>query len=63
MVTIKLLEIRLELEGDEHTRAFTRLFNQHMARWERLWKEEARRQALLDHERGTGDSPDKQGAV
>ncbi|WP_428268706.1 putative phage tail protein [Haliangium sp.] len=55
MVTIKTLEVTLELEGDEREQDFTRLFNQHMERWQRHYAEEAVLQRLADFERGLGD--------
>ncbi len=53
--TIKLLEVRLEVEGREHEQEFTRLFNDHMARWQRRMREERSLQELADFERDLGD--------
>ena len=58
MTTIKLLEIRLEVEGESYEREFTRLFNEHIARYQRLAEEELRRQCANEQDRRLGDQED-----
>jgi hypothetical protein len=53
--TIKLLEVRLEIEGDAGEREFTRLFNENIIRWQRRMNEERALQVLSEYERSLGD--------
>ena len=55
MVTIKLLEVRLEVEGTEYEQEFARLFNQAMDKFQRLAAEDQWVQRMSEHERGLGD--------
>lgn len=55
MVTIKLLEVRLEIEGTKYEQEFARLFNQAMEKFQRIAAEQAWVDRMADHERGLGD--------
>jgi hypothetical protein len=50
-VTIHHLEVHLEVEGVDDESAFTRMFNQHITRWNRANEERRDRQRLSDCER------------
>jgi len=58
-VTIHHLEVHLEVEGSEEEAAFTRLFNQHIRRWNRANQERLDRERLAKVERRMG-GPDEQ---
>jgi hypothetical protein len=53
--TIKLLEVRLEVQGDSYEREFTRLFNQHMQRYQQLAAEQRHREQADEFDRQLGD--------
>jgi hypothetical protein len=50
-VTIHHLEVHLEVEGNDEEAAFTRLFNQHIRRWNRANQERVDRERLATQER------------
>jgi hypothetical protein len=54
-VTIKLLEVRIEVEGNDAEREFARLFNDHIVRWQRRVNEDCERERLAERERELGD--------
>ncbi len=59
-VTIHHLEVHLEVEGSDDEAAFTRLFNQHITRWNRANQERLDRQKLANLERRlTGPEQDE----
>ncbi len=55
MTTIKILEVRLEVEGDNYEQEFARLFNEHMTKYQRLADEEHRRECANEQDRLLGD--------
>ena len=50
-VVIQFLEIHLQVEGDDDRAVFTRMFNDHINRWERLYCEAQARKKLANTER------------
>ena len=50
-VVIQFLEIHLQVEGDDDRAVFTRMFNDHINRWERLYCETQARKQLANTER------------
>jgi hypothetical protein len=50
-VTIHSLVIQLDVEGSDDEAVFTRLFNQHIQRWDRRKHEQLDRQRMADAER------------
>ena len=61
-VVIQFLEIHLQVEGDDDRAVFTRMFNDHINRWERLYCETKARQRLADAQRRlTGPLEDDHG--
>ncbi len=50
-VTIHSLVVQLDVEGSDEEAVFTRLFNQHIGRWDRRKQEQVDRQKLADSER------------
>lgn len=55
MVTIKLLEVRLEVEGTRYEQEFARMFNKAMEQYERRAAQKEWVQRMAEHERGLGD--------
>ncbi|MFE7132065.1 putative phage tail protein [Streptomyces sp. NPDC057638] len=53
-VTIHHLEVRFQVEGDDGA-VFTRLFNQHIRAWSRLYEDTVARARHTESERGYGD--------
>lgn len=58
-VIIHNLEVRLHVEGDDGA-VFTRLFNQHIQAWARLYEDECARVKQAENERRLGDGEDQQ---
>jgi hypothetical protein len=56
-VTIHHLEVRFQTDSDD-TAVFTRLFNQHIRAWSRLYEETGARARHTRAERGYGDGED-----
>jgi hypothetical protein len=50
-VVIQFLEVHLQVEGDDDRAVFTRMFNDHINRWQRLYCETQARRRLADSER------------
>jgi hypothetical protein len=53
-VTIHLLEVHFQVEGDDDA-VFTRLFERHINAWSRAYARECDRQARTERERSIGD--------
>jgi hypothetical protein len=53
-VTIRLLEVHFQVEGDDDA-VFTRLFERHINAWSRANARECERRARTDAERAIGD--------
>lgn len=51
MITIHNLEVRFEVEGEGDDAAFSKLFQQHMRRWQTLALERGRLEKKLADER------------
>ncbi|MFF8958571.1 putative phage tail protein [Streptomyces sp. NPDC014894] len=51
------LEVRLQVEGDDAA-VFTRLFNQHIQAWSRLYEDARARARATEGERRFGDGED-----
>lgn len=56
-VTIHHLEVRYQVEGDDAA-VFTRLFNQHIRAWAKLYEDECARARHTGAERRFGDGED-----
>ena len=54
MLTIHNLEVRFDVEGDDDA-VFTRLFTEHVRRWERRREQECRRLQEAEDERALED--------
>lgn len=57
-VTIHHLEVRFQVEGDDGA-VFTRLFNQHIQAWSRLYEDACARSRQTRAERRFGDGEDR----
>lgn len=57
-VTIHHLEVRFQVDGDDGA-VFTRLFNQHIQAWSKLYEDVCARARRTEAERGFGDGEDR----
>jgi hypothetical protein len=58
MVTIKNLEVRFDVEGEDQEQMFLRLFNRAMAEWSRRQDSEQHIRHTIDCTRSLGDRSD-----
>jgi hypothetical protein len=58
MVTIRNLEVRLEVEGEGDEAVFARFFEKYIGKWHRLAEEAKARQRCANDYRSLGDRPE-----